>query len=369
MSKAKLGLIVNPVAGIGGRAGLKGSDDPTLVQRAREQGFPLVAPEKAAKTLTSLQGLDMDLLVYPREMGGDAAVEAGFDPKVIGRITPGRTTAEDTVVAARLIRDAGVQLILFAGGDGTARDVSKAVGVSIPTLGIPSGVKTYSAVFGVSPQATGLLAKRFLLEHLPTGEAEVLDIDEEAYRRGVLSVKLYGYLLCPYEPILRQTHKTASLEMEDEAENQQAIARHMLRELEHDTVYVVGPGGTTRAIFDLLGLRKTLLGVDLILDGRIIARDASETAILQALKKRRGMIIVTPTGGQGFLFGRGNQQISAEVIKQIGRENIIVLATRRKIDPISALHVDTGDEQADSMLRGFIRVVVDFGETVLRKVV
>ncbi|MBI2184749.1 MAG: ATP-NAD kinase family protein [Thaumarchaeota archaeon] len=368
MARGKLGLIVNPVAGICGKAGFKGSDDPRAVEQAKKLGFAPVAPERAVRALAPLRSVDVEVCTFPREMGEDEALQAGLTPRIIGSISSGRTGAEDTIRAARIMRSENVGVILFVGGDGTARNVLDAVGTSIPALGVPSGVKTYSAVFMVNPFVAGLLAKKFLESGLPVGESEVLDIDEGAYRRGVLTVKLYGYLSCPYEPALLQSSKAIIVD-DDDAENRLAVARNVVEELEGDIVYVVGPGTTTKAVFDLLGLDKTLLGVDLLLNGKVVAKDVDEPTILRWLKDRRGVILVTPIGGLGFLFGRGNQQISPEVIKRVGRENILAVATRRKMNGLDILHVDTGDDRVDSSIRGFMKIVVDYKESVLKQVI
>ncbi|MCS7131314.1 MAG: NAD(+)/NADH kinase, partial [Hadesarchaea archaeon] len=218
----RLGFIVNPIAGIGGRVGLKGSDGEETVRKAIELGAELVAPKRAIEALRGLSAAKsrISLFTYPHEMGEDESKEVGFAPEVVGEITPGHTTANDTKRAARELRDLGVDLILFAGGDGTARDIYEAIGDSVPVLGIPAGVKMHSAVFAVDPLAAARIVMEFLWGELPLKEAEVMDVDEEAYRRGRLSAKLYGYLLTPYEPNLIQGVKETSWAMEVERDQQ-----------------------------------------------------------------------------------------------------------------------------------------------------
>jgi predicted polyphosphate/ATP-dependent NAD kinase len=256
---------------------------------------------------------------------------------------------------------AGVDLLVFCGGDGTTRDILKAVGIKVPVLGVPTGVKMHSAVFAITPKAAARVAFNFLWGGLPLREAEVMDIDEQAFRDGHLSAELYGFLLSPFEPHLIQGNKLESPITEDEVRNQAAIAIYVIEEMKPEIIYIIGPGTTTRTISDLLDQKKTLLGVDLFKNKKIIAIDANEKQIFESIKGQVARIIVTPIGGQGFIFGRGNQQISANVILQVGLDNIIVVATKSKLDRLKSLRVDTGDPELDKALRAHeINVVIDY---------
>ena len=366
----KVGLIVNPVAGLGGRAGLKGSDGVEIQRQALAMGVRPQAGERAARALKPLLPLrdDLVLLTFPAEMGEEAARAAGFEPQVIGHILPGHTTPEDTRRAARAMRDAGVQLLLFAGGDGTARDIYEAIGESLPVIGIPAGVKIHSAVYAVSPEAAGWLARDFLQGR--TQElilSEVMDIDEEAFREGVVSARLYGYLRTPSGRHLLQGMKAASAPAEAAA--QEAIAEEIVDHMRPGWLYVVGPGTTTRAIFQRLGLPKTLLGVDVVKDGELVAQDVNARQLETLVQEHipRVKIIVTPIGGQGFLFGRGNQQISPEVLRMVGPKGLIVVATRDKIHRLAhrPLLVDTGDPEVDAMFEGYVQVVTGVREAIV----
>lgn len=200
MGEKRLGLIVNPIAGIGGRVGLKGSDGVEIQRRALQLGAVRESESRAVQALQMVQsaGERLEVITYPHEMGEDAARECGFEPKIVGTIKRGKTTAEDTRNAALALMRLKVDLLLFAGGDGTARDIYSAVGQRIPVLGIPTGVKIHSAVFGTSPRSTGALAALYLRGRLSSlREAEVMDIDEEAFREGRVSARLYGYLKVP----------------------------------------------------------------------------------------------------------------------------------------------------------------------------
>jgi len=367
----KIGFIVNPIAGMGGIVGLKGTDGEEILKKAIELGAQPVAPRRAKEVLKNLLRLkkQLKLITYPHEMGENEAISVSFSPLVIGNITPGQTTAEDTKRAAKDMKKLRVELIVFCGGDGTACDIYEAIGDSIPVIGVPTGVKMHSAVFAVNPKAAAEVVIKFLTEGLPLRQAEVMDIDEEAFRAGILSAKLKGYLLVPYEPELIQGVKTSSPLTDEEEENKVAIARYIVENMDSDTFYILGPGTTTKAIADLLGVEKTLLGVDVIKNGKTIAKDIGEKEILKIIDEHKSKIIITPIGNQGFIFGRGNQQISPRVIRKVGIKNIIVIATKYKLSTIKYLRVDTGDEHLDKELKGYIRVVTDYNEEKIVKVV
>jgi len=357
-----IGLIVNPVAGMGGAVGLKGTDGKAIVKRAISLGAKPVAPLRAKAFLSELTPVksSVRLVVGAGNMGEDDVKDTGFTYEVLGERKK-ETSAEDTVAIAKKMADAGVVLLVFCGGDGTARDVLRAVGTALPVLGVPTGVKMHSAVFAVNPQAAARVVMRFLYEALPLREAEVMVVDEKAFREGRVSAELYGYVLAPYEPRLIQANKLASPMTESELRNQVAIAIYIIENMKPDVIYIIGPGTTTRTIADLLDAKKTLLGVDLFCNKKLVANDVNEKQILETTDGKPVQIIVTPIGGQGFIFGRGNQQISAKVIRQVGLDNIIVVATESKLRSLKALRVDTGDPNLDASFREHkIKVVTDY---------
>lgn len=368
----KLGLIINPVAGLGGRVGLKGSDGAEIQRKALAMGAVPRAQDRAIETLTRLWSFeDLEIVTYPGEMGQEAALACGFRPTVVGAISPGQTTAQDTRAAAREMQRWGVNLLLFAGGDGTARDIYEAVGLDLPVLGIPAGVKIHSAVYATNPRSAGELAALYLRDRVVgLREAEVMDIDEEAFRHNVLSVRLYGYLRIPFRMSLVQSQKMPSA---GEAAAVAAIAEDIAGKMEAGVLYILGPGTTTRAITDELSVKKTLLGVDVVLDRELISRDANEDqllALLDAHDQGKVKIVVTPIGGQGYIFGRGNQQISPRVIERVGRDNVVVVSTPGKLHALGTqpLLVDTGDQRVDQILSGYLTVVTGYNERAVRKV-
>ena len=380
----RAGLIVNPVAGMGGRVGLKGTDGADTLAEAISRG---AQPESWLRTAEALQALEpltgqLEWVTGPGEMGERVVREAGGEPRVLPLSdakpsTAGGTTGRHTREAATRIEEAGVELLLFAGGDGTARDIVGEVEDRIVCLGIPTGVKMHSAVFGVNPARAGELAAHYLgLGRRSTRPAEVMDIDEVALRDGHVAARLFGYMTIPYRRGHVQGLKAGS--GPEERVVQQAIAAGIVDRMEADAAYVVGPGTTTEGVMKRLGLDGSLVGVDVVGDGTVLGRDLSEEQILSLLEARRLpdgspgriRIIVTPVGGQGYLFGRGNQPISAKVIRQAGREGIIVAATPEKLTALRGrpLRVDTGDPEVDAELAGYYRIASGYQDISVYRV-
>jgi len=367
-SGAPVGLIVNPLAGIGGRLGFKGSDGAYGL-RALLAGAPLVSPARARAFLESLPA-GVELLVPPGRMGFEWVNGTRHEAyaRVVNCVSPRvwPTTAFDTRRCAKAMVDIGVKLLVFVGGDGTARDVLDSVDRTVPALGVPAGVKVYSSVFAKSPKAAAVIVKRFLEGSTSLVEREVLDVDEDEFRRGKLKVKLYGYLLVPSDELLVESGKTVFTSSEEEELD--AIAEYFAEIVEPDTLYILGPGRTVERIARRLGVEKTPLGVDAVYNGRLVGKDLDERGLLELLEKYpKAKIVVSPIGGQGFILGRGNQQISPEVIRRVGPRNIIVVSTKSKLASFKSLKVDTGDESLDRILEGYIKVITGYRrETVVK---
>lgn len=369
----KIGFIVNPIAGMGGRVGLKGTDGPEILEKAIRLGAVPESPKKAKKALEVLIPVkdEIEIYTYPDDMGENEAREMGFNPVVLGERKE-RYEAKDTEKAAKEMADLGVDLILFAGGDGTARNVYSAIGTSVPVIGIPAGVKIHSGVFANHPKAAGEIALKFIKgEELNITDAEVMDIDEDAFRKGIVTAKLYGYMKIPLEPELVQTTKSGGGNVSEE-EALLGIADRIIEEMEEnpDTFFIIGSGTSTKPIMDALGLPNTLLGIDIVKNKKLVASDVNEKEILDIIDGHKAIIVVTVIGGQGYIFGRGNQQISAEVIKKVGKENIRVIATRNKLQSLKGkpLLVDTGDEEVNKMFNGYIKVITTYYSESLEKV-
>ena len=351
-----IGFIVNPVAGMGGSVGLKGTDGG-MYQRAVELGARPVSPDRAREFLAHLRDrTGLRWLSAPGPMGADYLREAGVDFEIAGQLgaLPG---PGDTRRIAAEMRDKGAELIAFAGGDGTARDMADAIGLSVPVVAIPAGVKVYSAVFAYSARAAAQLVDAFT-DGAAAGEEEVLDIDESAFRDGRVDSRHYGFLLVPEDERFLQAGKDSS-GGEMSAETRHELATAIIDEMQDGWLYLLGSGTTIKLVADALGLPKTLLGVDGVVDRRLVGVDLNESAILELLDHYPdAAIIVTPLGGNGFIFGRGNKQFTPAVLRRVGIENILVTASRSKLMQLSELHVDTGDETLDTELSGYRDVLV-----------
>lgn len=383
----KIGLIINPVAGMGGSVGLKGTDH--VVEEALRRGAVPGSEKRAETALRELLPYKDELLICTGagHMGGELAQRMGFRTEVlpVGTDTGAAdapadtdilaasafcfaTAGSDTIALGKRLLNEQADLLLFAGGDGTARDIYQAVGTELVCVGIPAGVKIHSPVYAKNPGAAGKLAAMWMSGRIKRyEEKEVLDIDEDAYRSGHINTALYGYLKIPAERALTQNRK-APTPLSDEAAIE-SIAYEVTDHMEPDVVYLVGAGTTTRGVMKKLGLPNTLIGVDVVENGKVLENDAYGERILSHIRGKRVKLILTVTGGQGFLFGRGNQQLTPEVIRTVGKENLIILATSSKLAELrgNPLLVDTGDDALNEELCGYYRVITGYKEyTVCR---
>jgi predicted polyphosphate/ATP-dependent NAD kinase len=370
----KIGFIVNPIAGMGGRVGLKGTDH--MLKDAIKRGAEPIAPRRATEFLQKLKQdtaqSEVEVLACPGIMGENEAEAAGFPVQALSMAFGRETKAEDTKTAVKLLTAKKVDLIVFVGGDGTAKDVFDAMQGfgAVPVLGVPSGVKMYSGVFAISPADAVDVVLAFAQKQAEVAEFEVMDADEEAIRNGAFAVKLHGFLKVPFVPLRIQGSKMVSPETLDEKDSQNAIAKFIVEEMKPEATYILGPGTTVRCIAEMLGVNKTLLGVDIYRNGKVTL-DVDEKRLLEEVKNSKDTwIILSPIGHQGILLGRGNQQISPAIVRLVGKERIVVAATRSKLQNIegNVLRVDTGDAEADNMLKGYIRVVTDYREWRLTQV-
>jgi predicted polyphosphate/ATP-dependent NAD kinase len=370
----KLGFIVNPIAGMGGKVGLKGTDN--VLREAVSRGAKPIAPRRAEEFLKKLKE-DMtetaiEVWTCPRTMGEKEARAAGLRSTILPMKIHRETSAEDTRRAVRLLIAEKADLIVFVGGDGTAKDVFDAMqgSATMPVLGVPSGVKMYSGIFAINPADAVDVVLAFARKEAEMTEFEIMDADEKAIRSDAFAVKLHGFLTGPFIPAHVQGSKQISPETVDEKENQKAIARFIIEELPREAALILGPGTTVECVADLLGVEKTVLGVDVYKEGGVTL-DVDEERILREVKDSPNTwIVLSPIGHQGILLGRGNQQISPRIVKRIGKKRIIVAATKSKLQSIegNVLRVDTSDAEVDKMLRGYIRVVTDYREWRLMRV-
>ena len=376
-----VGFVMNPVAGMGGRVGLKGTDGK--VAEAVARGAEPRAPDRARRALDRLAAVAPEATVSTAAdpMGERLVGDAGFDPvRVVHPFGdeagnsqdgdppgPTETTAEHTARAVRAFVSGGgadgadpVDLVLFVGGDGTATDVAaalEAAGSEVPMLGVPAGVKVYSSVFAVSPEDAAEVAAAFSR----TERREVMDIDEDAYREGEVHPELRGVARVPVADDLQSSKQTASGTVASLAEG---VADDIRKREGEGVTFVLGPGSTVGAIKDELGFEPSPIGVDVWRDGEVVVLDGTEREILDALGEEN-VIVVSPIGGQGFVFGRGNPQISPAVIR---RCDLRIVASRAKLDDVRALRVDTDDPDLDAELAGWVRVRVGKFETRMMKI-
>nr|MDO8087124.1 ATP-NAD kinase family protein [Candidatus Sigynarchaeum springense] len=374
-----IGLVVNPVAGIGGSVGLKGTDGREILDRAIQLGAIPRAQQRARDFVDNLLPIrSRTKFITPGgSMGGSILemVEPPLDFEALdgyARNAISETTGEDTARFVEAVKGR-VDLLAFAGGDGTARDVldgmARGSGETCPVIGIPAGVKIHSGIFGVTPAHAALVVLKFLAGEIGICDGEVMDIDEEAFRKGRVESKLYGYLRVPEEPAFMQGSKQGAPTVLSEDENKDRIGEYLASSMEAGTCYIIGPGSTTKPIFDKLGLQKTLLGVDAVLDGKLAGTDLNEAGILALVSRvksegKKAKLVVTVIGKQGFLFGRGNLQLSPGVIRAVGLDNIIIVITRSKLAslPDGKIRNDTRDVALDAEMRGLYRVLIDEGE-------
>ncbi|HDZ57355.1 MAG TPA: ATP-NAD kinase [Pseudomonas xinjiangensis] len=361
----RLGLIINPLAGLGGQAALKGTDG--VAEQALAMGVEPRAQERVRQTLAVLEPLKDRLQIFtaPGVMGSDLLADMQFEHEVIGALSDAGTTAEDSRRMAILLQERGVDLLLFAGGDGTARDVCDSARPGQLMLGIPAGVKIHSGVYAVNPRAAGeLVALLVQGELVRLGEAEVRDIDEDAFRQGKVRTRLYGELSIPEEGRFVQQVKQGGREMETLVLDDIAA---WLQE-QQDTGWILGPGSTNLGLLEAMGIEGTLLGVDVIRNGELLLRDATERQLWELIEKGESWrILVTAIGGQGHILGRGNQQLSPRVIRAVGLDNLLVVATKTKLRTLEGrpFLVDTGDVALDQALTGLRRVLSGYQEEML----
>lgn len=372
-----VGILVNPDAGLGGRLGFKGSDG--RAEEARLAGAEDRAGPRMTKTLTrffELVGVkNTNFLTCDGRMGStwlpveftDVATIVGAEP----------SSAEDTQQAVSAMINEGIDLLLYAGGDGTTRDIISTLQEldceELPIIGVPSGVKMHSGCFAASPKAAAEVLAAWLDGDLLVANTEVMDLDEEAYLKGEWKVRLYAEAMTPSSPRWMQGAKQR-MEAADESDIIEGIADHVGEMMQDDETLAIvwGSGGTLRRMAKYLGMTKTVLGIDVVMGGKIIASDVNEAALMDLLNNHNGeaLIMLSPMGGQGFLIGRGNLQISSKVIRKVGINQVLGIATPAKLMTLTSLRIDTGDEQLDGEFKDkkYLKVVQGYRTTRLIKV-
>ncbi|QYJ87480.1 ATP-NAD kinase family protein [Shewanella mesophila] len=366
-SRFRLGLIINPLAGLGGSVGLKGSDG--VASEALARGAEPKSHLRMAQALEVILPYKdkVEIFTASGAMGEELAKQMGFSTQVVYQAGH-ETVAQDTSNAAKALQEIGLDLLLFAGGDGTARDLFAVVDESLPVLGVPAGVKIHSGVYGITPHASGMVIKLLLDGELVSlMSADVMDIDEAAFRQGTVRARRFGEMLVPAEPRYIQAVKMGGKEVDELVLSD--IAAEAIEQME-DELCIMGSGSTVAAVMAELGLDNTLLGIDLIEQQALTARDLSASELLELTQNRACKLVITLIGGQGHILGRGNQQLSPALIRHVGKENIIILATKTKLKALEGrpLIVDSGDPELDSELCGYYKVITGYHDYVMYQV-
>ena len=355
----RVGIIVNPDAGLGGRLGFKGSDGRAAEAReagAQDRAGPrmtqcMIKFDELLKSSLNRSNIKPEIYTWEGRMGGDWLTNLEYHS--IGK-TPHPTTAQNTSELVQQLTTNEVEVILYAGGDGTTRDIVNALGdKKIPLIGVPGGVKMHSGCFATTPNAAAEVLFSFAIGDLIASITEVMDLDEEIYLTGEWKVRMYGEALTPASPRFIQGAKQ-QVERASEDEIIEGLATHIgdLIETDPDLMVVWGSGGTLRMIGEILDKDLTLLGIDIQHKDKIYA-DLNEKQLIEILQQHSGnkILLLSPMGGQGFLIGRGNLQLSPTVLRLIGISSILGVATPAKLTGLSNVRIDTGDSELDQELR------------------
>ncbi len=370
MKQFKLGLVVNPIAGIGGSVALKGSDGVGIAEQAITLGATAKSNARASLALEILLPYKDNITIYTvsGDMGENVAKTLGFTTEVVYQAANKVTTERDTEQAVTTLINNDIDLLLFAGGDGTARNVCHIVNDKFPVLGIPAGCKIHSGVYAITPKAAGRVVELMITNQLVSlTDADVMDIDESLFREGIVKAKRFGEMQVPSELRYIQAVKSGGKESDELV--LQDIAADVIAKMD-DELFIIGSGSTTAFVMEELALENTLLGVDAICQQALIASDLTEAdlwRLMQSYKQGQIKLVITLIGGQGHIFGRGNQQLSPRIIRAIAKENIIIIATKAKLNALQArpLIADTGDSELDMELSGYLPVVTGYNDQVL----
>jgi len=359
----KIGFLINPIAGMGGRIGLGGTDGKSREELGR-LGAAGIAHQRAISALRIIKeqpcANDLVFLTSRGEMGGGALALMQMKCEIVHEALS-ESGAKDTSDACSRFLVNGAELIVFVGGDGTARDIAGVIGKRVPILGIPSGVKMHSSVFANTPEDAGRVIQGFF-DRRQTVEREVMDVDEEAFRAGRVSARLFGIAIVPDSSDNLQPRKSPT-DASTEADEIEEIVEYLSQNIEPGTLYLLSTGSTVGAVSRKLGIERNDLAVNAIFGGQQVAHDLAEKEILALIQKyEKTKIVVTPIGGQGFVFGRGNQQFSAEVLRAVGNDDIVIIAGPTKLSRIKSLRVDTGDADVNERLKGYWKVLTGYAK-------
>jgi predicted polyphosphate/ATP-dependent NAD kinase len=352
-------MILNPIAGLGGSVGLKGSDSPELQAEALRRGAQPLAQKRARGFLTALQhevGADA-VHWFANEQVAVLLRDCGF--KKVEVLLRAQAEPNDTVALVAKYQQR-VDCVVFVGGDGTARDVLSVCESSMPCLGVPAGVKMHSGVFAVSPQAAGKVMAQLVTGGMIAPNARaVRDWDGG-------EIVSYGEMRVPEAGGWIQQTKSAGRENETLAVDE--IVAELQEQVLQQRPLVIGPGGTTYQIKSVLNSGATLRGFDIYTDAGC-KLDATEDDLRKLPSSTQ--FVISFADVQGFLFGRGNQQMSANVLRDLDpHSQLIIVATRTKLNSLDGrpLLIDSGDIELDSRLAGLYEIVTGYEDRLLYRV-
>ena len=370
----RLGLLVNPDAGLGARLGLKGSDGQA--EYARSQGVEDRSGPRMRAMLEHFSAIAGAKSEECHWVTSDGRMGSEWIPESISEIefahsSKGPTSANDTSDAISSLLDSGIDLLVYAGGDGTTRDIvsalSEADSPKLPVIGVPTGVKMHSGCFASSPKSAAEVLASWIGGDLLIASTEVLDLDEELYRQGKWVVRIYAEAMTPSSPRWMQGAKMR-VEASGEDEVVEGIAEHIEETIvEDDRLVLWGSGGTLRSIGKIIGFELTTLGIDATRGSQQVGTDINEREILEILDSHEGPVtlLLSPMGGQGFLIGRGNLQLSPNVLKRIGVDGVLGIVTPAKLLTLRSLRIETGDEELDSLFseKKYLKVLQGYRTT------
>lgn len=368
--KFRLGLIINPFAGIGGSVALKGSDGIEIREKALAAGAPQLAMQKAQIALNECIEMSDSFQIFTGvgDMGYNTASALGLNTCIVADSVPEQTEAEHTCKLVKALERTNVDLILFAGGDGTARNICESLNKNIPVLGIPAGCKIHSGVYAITPRAAGKVLSQVIKGELVSLiDAEVRDIDEVQFRQGKVIAKHFGELSVPESLRYIQAVKMGGKESDELILDDIAEYVSEIMQDNQDCLFIMGSGSTVDAIMQHCHLPNTLLGVDIVYRNTILKNDVSAEELMKLTAGKPSKLVITLIGGQGHILGRGNQQLSPQFIDQLGKDNIIVVASKAKIQGLAGGGIisDSGDQKVDEAMVGPISIITGYRDQVL----
>jgi len=374
MDKIKIGLIVNPISGLGGPLGLKGSDSDNIWDHVSDV-YNLPSLQRTYDTLNNIDSKIVDKIIFytGNELLGEYLLKQfDFKYKIVYTSKIQRTSRNDTYELLKAFKTQNVNLIVFAGGDGTSSDLIKIIDTDIPVVGIPVGVKMYSSIFPLSPIYSSKIISEFCSYHeLKFILREVSDLDDRNIHKGITTTKFIGYLNTPLNLDDNYLQESKGSSISDEGNEIDNLIEDFIDRYTSMDTYIFGPGSTTNTILKSIDIEGTLLGFDIIKNKKLVYKDCSENDIYNYLNTNQGKdskLVLTVIGNQGFLFGRGNQQISPRILNKIDKNNLLIYSTKTKLDSLNnEILIDTGDLITDKKFSGYVNIITGYKFSELKK--